>query len=160
MKARLLLLQAQTERFWAARNARERIILISGGTALLIVIYVMSLIGLQHRIAALQHKLPELLLNSYEIAAGARTEAPRTTHAGDLRSDLFKILADRGLKAELRALSSNQVEVRLPDQDAKVLFNTLNTLRQAAGARVQSLQIRADQSASATGATAVLERAP
>jgi len=124
-----------------------------------VLIYVLLISSLQHRIASLQRKLPELLLNSYEIAAGSKTTAPRTTRSNDLRSDVFKILADRGLQAELRALSTNQVEMRMPDQDAKTMFNSLNAVRLATSAHVLSIQIRAAKEGQA-GTTAILERAP
>jgi len=159
MKARLLAAQVQFEKFWAARNARERLILVVGAALLVVLIYVLLISSLQQRITGLQRKLPELLLNSYEIAGGGKATAPRTARSGDLRSDVFKILADRGLQAELRALSTNQIEMRMQDQDAKTMFNSLNAIRLAASARVLSIQIRATKDGQA-GTTAILERAP
>lgn len=157
MKARLIATQAQIERFWAARNLRERLMLGAGAAVLICAAYILAVSSLQQRIASLQRKLPELLLSSYEIAGGSQA-VPRAARSGDLRSELFKILADRGLQAELRALSTDKVEMRLPEQDAKTLISSLNAIRLAAGARVQSLQIRSTESAGGAGATAVLER--
>lgn len=159
MKARLLAAQVQFEKFWAARNPRERWILMLGAGLLIVLVYVLLISSLQQRIAGLQRKLPELLLNSYEIAGGSKATAPRAARSGDLRSDVFKILADRGLQAELRPLSTNQVEMRMQDQDAKTMFNSLNAIRLAAGARVLSIQIRAAKDGQA-GTTVILERAP
>jgi type II secretory pathway component PulM len=159
MNAKLLLIQTNLIRFWTARNARERAILMAAGSIVIVAIYVSIAWTLHQRITGIQRKLPDLLLNSYEIAAGSQTTAPRTLHAGDLRSDLFRILADRNLHADLRPLGSSQVEMRLPDQDAKSLLNDLNAIRQAADAHVISLQLRVADKGNA-GATAVLERAP
>ena len=160
MKAKLLLAQSEFEKFWAARNPRERLILSIGAAALIVLAYWLAISSLQSRIVSLQRKLPELMLNSYEIAGGGDAVTPRAARAADLRSDLYKILADRGLKAELRALSTDQVEMRLPDQDAKTLIGSLNALRLSAGARVLSIQIRAAEAGGEAGSTVVLERMP
>jgi len=157
MNARLTALQTRLTAFWAARNGRERIILGLGAAVIVTAAYVLASDVLQRRIAGLQRKLPDLLLASYEIAGGARGATP-ATRSGDLRSELFKLLADRGLKAELRALSPDQVEMRLPDQDAKSLIANLNAIRLASASRVLSLQLRATGTAGEAGATAVLER--
>lgn len=159
MNAQLTQLLAGMNRFWAARDAREKLILTAGFVVIAVALYVLCITTLNKSIAGLERKLPELLLNNYEIAAGGKAAGPRAARNGDLRSDLFKVLADRGLKADLRALSTHQVEMRLPDQDAKTLLNDLNAIRLATDAHIVSLQLRAADKG-LTGATATLERAP
>lgn len=156
----LELVETRLRAFWAERNARERIILVTGVVVAVIAAYLMTLSAINKNIAGLQRRLPDLMLNSYEIASGSRATGPqRSKRTGDLRSDLFKILADRKLQADLRVISPTQVEMRMPDQDAKALLDHLNAIRLAADCHVTSLQLRAADKG-ATGATAMLERAP
>lgn len=155
----LLILETRLRTFWAARNTRERLILAVGGAIAIVAFYLMAVGSINKRIQVLQRRLPQLTLDSYEIATGSKSMPQHAKRAGDLRSDLFKILAEHKMQADLRVVSSTQVEMRLPDQDARTLINALNTLRLAADARVVSLQLRAvDQNTA--GATAMLERAP
>ena len=155
----LLILETRLRVFWAARNARERMILIVGIVVAIVAAYIMAISAVNNKIAGLQRRLPELLLNNYEIASGSKALPQRAKRAGDLRSDLFKILAERKLQADLRAISPTQVEMRMPDQDAKTLLDNLNAIRLSADAHVTSLQLRATEKGS-TGATATLERTP
>jgi type II secretory pathway component PulM len=159
MNAQLISLQTQLATYWAARNAQERLAITVVAGLLALIVYGSIAYSLHQGINSLQRRLPELQLESYEIAAGGKGAAPRAPHGGDLRSDLFKVLADRDLHADLRALSPSQVEVRLPDQDAKSVFGDLNTIRQASDAHVISLQIRTADKGN-TGIVATLERAP
>jgi hypothetical protein len=155
----LLILETHLRVFWAARNTRERLILVVGIVVAIIAMYITAISAVNKKIAGLQHRLPELLLNNYEIASGSKALPQRAKRAGDLRSDLFKILAERKLQADLRAISPTQVEMRMPDQDAKTLLDNLNTIRLSADAHVTSLQLRVAEKGS-TGATATLERTP
>lgn len=144
---------------WAARAPREQIALIAVAVVLLVAIYVQLVSALTTQRDAIARRLPGLLLSSYEMASG-RPEAPRAA-AGvreDLRSELFQILADRSLQAELRPLGSSQVEMRLPEQDARTLIRALHQIRLAANVRVASLQLRASETAGQASATAILER--
>lgn len=155
----LLIVETRLHAFWAARNTRERLILAAGGIIAIVAFYLMAVGSINKRIQVLQRRLPQLTLDSYEIATGSKALPQRARRAGDLRSDLFKILAEHKLQADLRVVSTSQVEMRLPDQDARTLINTLNTIRLAADAHIVSLQLRAVDPQNA-GATAMLERAP
>ncbi len=158
MNAQLIQAREQALRYWQARNRREQLILIGGGVVLLLAIYIGSLQAINARIDALRKRLPELTLNSYEIAAGTRERRPPPPRAReDLRSELFRLLAEQDIKAELRGLAPDRVEMRLPPANGEVALRQLNALRLASGARVASLQLRA---ADATNAefTAILER--
>lgn len=155
----LLMLENRLQAFWKERNARERLILVVGISIAVVAFYLMAVDAVNKKIAGLQRSLPTLMLNNYEIASGGKAVPQRAKRAGDLRSDLFKILAERKLQADLRAISPTQVEMRMPDQDAKALLDNLNAIRLAADAHVTNLQLRAADKGN-TGATAMLERAP
>jgi len=158
MKEKLILAREQALQYWLARNRREQLILIIGGAILLLAIYLGSLQAVNGRIEALRKRLPELTLNSYEIAAGTRGTAPPAARSSeDLRSDLFRLLAEQNIKAELRGLAPDRVEIRLPQGDGQTALTQLNALRLAAGSRVASLQVRSPD-ASSTEITAILER--
>ncbi|MDQ7988205.1 MAG: type II secretion system protein GspM [Candidatus Dactylopiibacterium sp.] len=162
MKDKLLQLRGQALQYWQARNPRERLILACGGAVLLIALYVACLQAVQTRIATLDRRLPELLLNSYEIAAGGRAAAPAAPvrSSEDLRSELFRLLADQGVKAELRGLAADRVEARLAPAGGEVLLRQLNALRLASGSRVASLQLRSGDAPGTAELTAILERRP
>lgn len=153
----LFLTRARTA--WNARAPREQLALMAVGAVLLLAIYVQLVSALSSQRDAIARRLPGLLLASYEMAAG-RPEAGRAPTAvrEDLRSELYKVLADRGLQAELRSLGSAQVEVRMPEQESRALLRALNQIRLAANVRVASVQLRASDTAGQLSATAILER--
>jgi type II secretory pathway component PulM len=158
MNARLIQTREQMLRYWQARNPREQVILTCGGAVLLLAIYIGSLQAINTRIEALRKRLPELTLNSYEIAAGTRENRPPVPRAReDLRSELFRLLAEQDIKAELRGLAPDRVEMRLPPGNGETALRQLNALRLASGSRVASLQLRATDAANAEF-TAILER--
>lgn len=159
MKDKLIQIQSLARQYWQARNRREQLILAGGGLVLLLSIYAFCLQSLHGRIETLRKRLPELTLNSYEMAAGTRNQpAAPTRRDEDLRSELFRRLADQGVSAELRGLSADRVEMTLAARPAAELLNSLNTLRLAAGARVASLQLRAQDEAGLAAATVIMER--
>lgn len=159
MKEQLNKARTQAIQYWQARNRREQQTLIIGAIVLLIALYIFSLQGIQARIQTLQKRLPELTLNSYEIAAGGRN-APSSPvkHDEDLRSALFRILAEQGVQAELRGLSAERVEMHMAPRPGQSLINSLNTIRLAASARISSVQIRSTEEAGMAEATVILER--
>lgn len=159
MKDKLILLRTSALQYWQARNRREQLILMAGGSVLLVAIYATSLLAVQERIAALQRRLPELALNSYEIAAGKQGPAmPPPKRGEDLRSELFRILADQGVQAELRGLSADRVEMTMNARAGQNIINSLNAIRLTAGARVTSLQIRTVGAEEQAEASVILER--
>lgn len=159
MKDQLILWRNAAERYWRARNRREQLVLIIGGIVLLIALYLLSLFSVQGRIESLRRRLPELALNSFEIAAGKNTAPVAPTKRGeDLRSEVFRILAEQGVQAELRGLSPERVEMSMSARAGQSLINSLNAIRLTAGARVTSLQIRTLESGEQAEATVILER--
>ncbi|KAF7598699.1 MAG: hypothetical protein CGU28_09365 [Candidatus Dactylopiibacterium carminicum] len=161
MKSRMLSLQSQAVVWWQARQPRERLALSVATGILVCVCWYLLASGLQQNINRMQRQLPELMHNSFEIAAGTRAAppAPPVTTGADLRSDIFRLLAEREQPAELRALSVGSVEMRLPAAPGARQLETLHALRLGSGARVKSIQIQnGDDGLSEV--TATLERQP
>ncbi|MDR2030888.1 MAG: type II secretion system protein M, partial [Azoarcus sp.] len=120
---------------------------------------------LLQRVAVLERRIPELemLLNrmrqpsSGEAAPGAAAQPS----GEDLRSALYGLLAERSLGAELRALSSARVEMRLPEMPVGDALDALDFLRRQTGARVAVFSARSDGApGGAVRVVAELERAP
>lgn len=158
MKDKLNQARDRALQYWQARNRREQLILTGFGVFVLLAIYIGSLQSINARIDSLRKRLPELMLNSYEIATGTRSAAPVAQRSSeDLRSELFRLLAEQGIKAELRGLAPDRVEMRLPPVAGELALTQLNALRLASGSRVANLQIRTQDAATAEF-TAILER--
>ncbi len=159
MKEQLILWHKAALQYWAARNKREQQILIAGGIVLLIALYLLSLFSVQGKIEALRRRLPELAMYCFEFAAGRFNGPVAPVKRGeDLRSEVFRILAEQGVKAELRGLSPERVEMNMSARAGQNLVNSLNAIRLSAGARVSSLQIRTLESGEQAEATVILER--
>ena len=85
--------------------------------ALLLWFAVVSPLG--KRINLLEQRIPELesRLNAMrsQTLAEVQVAGAGSASAADLRSALFRALGDQKISAELRALSSSRVEMRLPE---------------------------------------------
>lgn len=125
--------------WWQARSPRERAILLAWAVAATVLLLWFAVLSpLARRIDQLEQRVPELESKLYAMRAqppGA-SRAPRATSAADLRSTLYRLLADKKISGELRALSSSRVELRLPELPMKDAFELLEFLRQQSGARV------------------------
>ncbi len=155
--------------WWNARSDRERKILLAWSvSAALLLLWFGLLSPLFQRMATLEKRVPQLeaQLNRMRLRPA---ETPRAASAGgaagaDLRSTLYGLLAERKLSAELRALSTSRVEMRLPELPVKEALEVIDSLRQEAGARVVVFNVRTESaSGSASGASRIvveLERAP
>ena len=160
MNPRIQALLQQGGQWWQARVLRERLALAAALATLVCASYYLSVSSLQQKIVRLERQLPELMQQSFEISASARPQAQAPVARGaDLRSDLFRILAEREVLAELRALSATRVEMRLPPQPGSTLLTSLQAIRLASGARVESLQLRNGED-KLSEATVILERQP
>ena len=160
MNPRIQALLQQGSQWWQARAPRERLALAAALTTLVCASYYLGVSSLQQKIVRLERQLPELMQQSFEISASARPQAQAPVARGaDLRSELFRILAEREVLAELRALSATRVEMRLPPQPGSNLLASLQAIRLASGARVESLQLRNGED-KLSEATVILERQP
>jgi len=134
-------LRAKTAAWWQARSRRERtILLIWGVGAAVLLMWFAVLSPLGNRIDQLERLVPELESRLYSMRAQhlnePRAQGSGSTSAADLRSTLFRLLAERKVSGELRALSASRVELRLPELPMKEALELLEFLRQESGARV------------------------
>lgn len=152
--------------WWQGRSTRERVILqVWSVTVSLLLLWFGLLAPLVHRIATLEQRVPalEAQLNKMHARSVATQRPAGAAEAagGDLRSTLFGELAEKKLSAELRALSTTRVEMRLPELPIKDALDLLGTLRQASGARVAVLNVKAEAAAGSPVRLVVeLERTP
>jgi type II secretory pathway component PulM len=158
-------IRAKTAAWWQGRSSRERTILLAwGGVATILLLWFAVISPLRQRINQLEQRVPELESKLYLMRAHplneVRVQSVDNKSAADLRSTLFRLLADKKISAELRALSASRVEMRLPELPMKEALDLLESLRQESGARIVVLNAKTDAASSATSRLVVeLERA-
>jgi type II secretory pathway component PulM len=153
-------LRAKAAAWWQARSRREQIIVLAwsvAAAALLVWFAVLS--PLFKRIDQLEKRVPELESKLQAMRAQplneTRAQGKSRSSAADLRSTLFRALAERKISGELRALSASRVELRLPELPMREALELLEFLRQESGARVVVFTARTDASAAAASRVVV-----
>jgi type II secretory pathway component PulM len=152
--------------WWQARSSREqKIVLAWGLTATALLLWFAVIAPLGNRIDQLEKRVPELESKLHSMRAqplnGTRTQGQSSKNAADLRSTLFRLLADKKINAELRAISSSRVEMRLPELPMKDALDLLEFLRQESGSRIVVLNAKTDTASRAVSRIVVeLEGAP
>ena len=144
--------------WWSARSPRERTILMLWAiVATLLLVWFGVLSPLSRRIAQLEQRVPELEAKLYSMRAQplVAPRAPSAASAADLRSTLYRLLADKKISGELRALSSSRVELRLPELPMKDALELLESLRQQSGARVVVFNARSEAAPAAASRVVV-----
>lgn len=133
--------------WWHARSPRERTILLAWAiVATLLLLWFAVLSPLGRRIDLLEQRVPELESKLYAMRSQP-LNSPRpasAVSAADLRSTLYRLLADRKISGELRALSSSRVELRLPELPMQQALELIEVLRQESGARVVVFNAKTD----------------
>ena len=140
-------LQNKALLWWQARSPRERVILRAWAiVACVLLLWFAVLSPLGRRIDQLEQRVPELEAKLYSMRSQplAAPRAPGATSAADLRSTLYRLLAERKISGELRALSTSRVELRLPELPMKDAIELLEFLRQQSGARVVVFNARSE----------------
>ena len=146
--------------WWQARSPRERVILLAWAVAAtLLLLWFGVLSPLARRIDQLEQRIPELeaklsAMRAQQPAGGA-APAPRATSAADLRSTLYRLLADKKVSGELRALSSSRVELRLPELPMPAALELIEFLRQQSGARVVVFNAKSEAASAAVSRVVV-----
>ncbi|MDF3035533.1 MAG: type secretion system protein [Paucimonas sp.] len=138
--------------FWAERDARERKILMVGGTALLAILLYMILIGpaLTGR-AKLNKSLPTLRQQSAEMQMLARQATSlRSTESDSLAVEasdetIGNSLVRRGLKPRSVTQTGNQIRVQLPDSSFSAISAWLAEIQQESGLAVTEIQVDAQK---------------
>ena len=145
--------------WWQGRSPRERVILLAWAiVASVLLLWFAVLSPLGRRIDQLEQRVPELESKLYSMRSQplAAPRAPGAASAADLRSTLYRLLADKKISGELRALSSSRVELRLPELPMSEAIELLEFLRQQSGARVVVFSAKTDP-APATASRVVVE---
>ena len=134
-------MREKTKIWWQALSDRERrILLIWASVVGALLLWFAIVAPLQNRNRQLEARIPEL-----ESRLNAMRAQPTDTHLAqvmgnkngtDLRSNLFRLLSDKKISAELRAISSSRVEMRLPELPMQDALDLLDALRQESSARV------------------------
>lgn len=138
-------MKAQLHSFWSARNPREqKVLIVWAATILLAGFYFGVLSPLMTRIPKLEKSLPRLeaQLFAMRAAPGSGPVKNKGAEEGDLRSALFKALAARQINADLRSITPERVELRLPPLAIADALSLANALRQDAGAQAPSISIK------------------
>jgi general secretion pathway protein M len=148
-------IQQKLSTWWQERSERERRILAAwSATVAVLALWFGVCAPLLQRIEVLEQQVPELEMRLNRMRAqpfAAQGVAARPPgDSGDLRSALYGQLAERAISAELRALSSTRVEMRLPEMPVKEAVDALDALRQQTGARVAVFSARNDASSAGT----------
>ncbi|MFZ4538648.1 type II secretion system protein GspM [Propionivibrio sp.] len=152
--------------WWQARSIREQKTLLAWGLAFVALLMWFAIISpLSKRIDQLEKRIPELetRLNTMRSQPlnEIRAQGITSKNGADLRSTLFRLLADKNISAELRALSSSRVEIRLPGLPMKDALALLESLRQESGARVVVLNAKTEAASSGDARVIVeMEYAP
>lgn len=141
MKARLLpLIQ-----FWLARSPREQKTLTLWGAVAGTLLLVFGLIlPLQQQISRLQRSIPVLESQLFAMRAQpAQGLRPVSAHAtGDLRTTLFQLIGGQKHSIDLRSISAERVELRLPALPVAEALALADGLRRDAQARIALLAIQ------------------
>lgn len=152
--------------WWQALSERERRILRIWALAVLALLVWFALLApLNKRIAQLETRIPQLesRLNAMRAVPSSAPQAKTSANkdSADLRSTLFRLLSEKKISAELRALSSTRVEVRLPEMPMKNALDLLDELRQASATRVVVFNAKTESAnADASRLVVELENAP
>ena len=151
--------------WWQGRSPRERTILYAwGGAVTVLLLWFAVLSPLLQRIATLEKRVPvlEAQLNKMRArpAEHKRTQSAANTTNEDLRNTLFGLLAERKINAELRALSTARVEMRLPELPMGEVLELLDALRRETATRVAVMNVKTEAAGSAARVVVELERAP
>ena len=151
--------------WWQGRSPRERTILFAWGSAVTILLLWFAVLSpLLQRIATLEKRVPVLEAQLNKMRArpveNRRTQSAANPANGDLRSTLFGLLAERNVSAELRALSTARVEMRLPELPMGEVLELLDALRRETATRVAVMNVKTEAAGSAARVVVELERAP
>lgn len=151
--------------FWRARSAREqKILLIWVALVSCSLLYMTVISPLQTRITRLQRSIPTLESQLFAMRAQTLQTAPGTSPLAqpqaDLRTSLFQLISTQKHAIDLRSLSPERVELRLPALHAAEALSLLDRLRRDAQARITMLSLSRDKPDAPVRIVLEMERAP
>ena len=133
------------EQFWSARSPKEQKLLqLWAGVIGIAAIYLLVISPLSARIGQLKKGIPQLESQLFAMRAQPMP-GPRSGLAavkGDLRSVLFQLLANKKINVDVRSISAERVELRLPEMPTEMALAALEKLRQDSAARIVNLTIK------------------
>lgn len=141
--------------WWRTRTQRERLILLAWCVVMGGLLFWLAVLSpLNRRVQQLERQLPQLegKFNElrYRSADKGVTRPASSKASADLRSELFRLLADKKITAELRAISNSRVEMRLPELPLPEALDLLMALRQESGAKITVFNLRSDKTSSSS----------
>lgn len=142
-------MKIQLKQFWQARSRSERILLLAwSGVVAVALMYFGLLSPLYGRLDRLEKSIPvlenQLFAMRSQPAPGGGMRPSNPQAPGDLRSSVFRFLADQQLTADVRSLASDRVEVRLPEMPADNALSLLQKMRQETEAKIAGMSMKRD----------------
>lgn len=138
--------KTQIVAYWKQRSSQERQLIVSLAVIIAVLIYCFALVGpLVKRVHLLEKKVPQLESLARNMRTSDRIKSNTVaTRSGarDLRSHVLELLAHRKLDAPVRSISTNKVEIQLPEMPAIEALLTLYGLREGTHAQVNQLEIK------------------
>lgn len=132
--------------FWAARSVSERRLLLAWTVIVVAALaWFLAISPLGNRIGQLEKSIPQLEAQLFAMRAQPVQGGPArltAAAAGDLRSAAFQTLADLKISADLRSISAERIELRLPEMPTEMALAALEKLRQDSAARIVNLTIK------------------
>ncbi|QZA80456.1 type II secretion system protein GspM [Deefgea piscis] len=149
---------ARWRMYWLARNPRERkMLLIWAFLVISGLLYFAVYAPLNAQINRLQRQIPQLE-NQLMAMRGSKpiAIASRAASTQDLRSATFAELSSKGISADVRSISNQQLEVRSNLPSIAEALQLANALRHSVQAKITAIQITPD--AASVSLVLVLER--
>lgn len=137
----------QLEKFWQLRSRSERVLLLAWVIIVASTLIYFGLISpLYSRIARLEKNIPALETQLFAMrsqpAPGNTRNLANSTAPVDLRSTVFRFLASQQLTADVRSVSADRIELRLPEMPAENALALLEKLRQETTARIATMSMK------------------
>ena len=147
----------QGQAYWQQRNPRERKMLAIWSLAVVLAILYFGIYSpLNAQITQLSASVTRLEGHLFAMR-GSKPDAVRAkTTTGDLRSAVFAALSAKKISADVRSISTTQLELRSSHPSVNEALQLANSLKTELGAKVISIQIKQDNGSAAL--VFVLER--
>ncbi len=133
------------EQFWSTRSPKEQKLLqLWAGVIGIAAIYLLVISPLTSRIGQLKKSIPQLESQLFAMRSQPM-QGPRSGQAavkGDLRSVLFQLLANKKINVDVRSISAERVELRLPEMPVAEALALADDLRRDAAAKVAMLSLK------------------
>ena len=156
-------MKKQFQHFWQARSPTERTLLqIWSAVVLSVLLYFTLISPLYHRIQQLENSIPQLENNLFAMRSQAAPANAKqvSSHADsiDLRSAVFQFMGTQQLTADVRSISAERIELRLPEMPAENALRLLEKLRQETAARMRVMRMKNNTASETVQVVVEMER--